>query len=90
MLKSEEQSNPDSTLNKALPDEPLFIIRGQDMLAAKTIRDWGCRLLSASNETRRIGNVDLANRQRDKAAQAFEFAGVVEAWQTCNAAKLPD
>jgi hypothetical protein len=90
MLKEEELNNPESTLAKAAMNEPLFILRGQDALAAKTIRDWACRLLDLSNVTRKSGNYDLANRQRDKAARAFDDAGKIEAWQAIHYKKTPD
>lgn len=40
MKKREEQINVNSTLSKARQNETLFILRGQDMSAPKTIINW--------------------------------------------------
>lgn len=40
MIKSEELSNPSSSLNKAAPDEPVFVLRAQDALAPSIILQW--------------------------------------------------
>lgn len=40
MIKHKELSDPASCLNKAEPDEPVFVIRAKDPLAAATIRHW--------------------------------------------------
>lgn len=40
MLKQDEISNPDSCLNRAAPRERLFILRGHDVAAPATIREW--------------------------------------------------
>lgn len=40
MQKREALLNPESCLNKAAPDEPLFILRANDPIAAQTIRHW--------------------------------------------------
>lgn len=40
MLKKLELSTPTSCLNKAAPDEPIFVLRAKDPLAAITIQHW--------------------------------------------------
>ena len=40
MLKKLELSNPTSCLNKAVSDEPVFVLRAKDPLAAMTVRHW--------------------------------------------------
>ena len=40
MLKKLELSAPDSCLNKAAADEPVFVLRAKDPLAAITIQHW--------------------------------------------------
>lgn len=40
MRKIEEKHKLDSTLNKAKDDEMLFILRGQDVTAPRTIMFW--------------------------------------------------
>lgn len=46
MRKTEELKNPDSCMNRALPDEMTFILLGRDIAAPATIREW-CRLRCA-------------------------------------------
>jgi hypothetical protein len=38
--KLEELNDPNSTLNKAADDEPIFILRAQDMTAPQTVLEW--------------------------------------------------
>lgn len=40
MLKKQEIDNLESCLNKAAIDEPLFVLRGKDICAAETVREW--------------------------------------------------
>ena len=40
MLKKLELSTPKSCLNKAATDEPIFVLRAKDPLAAMTVRHW--------------------------------------------------
>ncbi len=40
MRKSLELSDPKSCLNKAMPNEMLFVILGRDVAAVPTIRAW--------------------------------------------------
>lgn len=40
MLQRHEIADPESCLNKADPDEPLFVLRAHDPLAASCVRSW--------------------------------------------------
>lgn len=40
MTKREELSNPESCLNKAADDEPIFVLRAKDMLSPLAIEAW--------------------------------------------------
>lgn len=40
MLKKEEIAEPNSCLNKAKDDEPIFVLLGRDPVAAKVVRFW--------------------------------------------------
>jgi hypothetical protein len=39
-LKKDEIANPKSCLNKAADDEPVFVLRAKDPLAALIVRHW--------------------------------------------------
>lgn len=40
MLKRDEIEQPNSCLNKAAADEPVFVLRAKDPLAAQTVERW--------------------------------------------------
>lgn len=40
MIKREELADPESCLNRSHDDEPLFVLRASDALAADTVRSW--------------------------------------------------
>lgn len=51
MKKRDEISNPNSCLNRAADDEPLFVLRGKDVAAPEVIRDWAHRrVMCGKNE----------------------------------------
>lgn len=79
MLKSQEQSYPDSTWNKAKSDEPLFIIRPTDKFAAKTVRDWAARVTADPEAT-----------NAEKVLDALKVADQIESWQKQHGCKVPD
>lgn len=58
-------------------DEPVFLVRGQDLAAPATMRAWADLALAHGAST------DIVQRVR-------EFAGYTEAWQVANRAKVPD
>lgn len=63
-----------TTIEKADPDEPLFVLRAQDILAPEVVRDWAHRA--------RAANVDPA-----KVVDALNIADRMEEWQI---KKVPD
>jgi len=40
MLKMEELADPESCINKAAPEEPVFVLRGKDLCSAYAVRAW--------------------------------------------------
>ncbi len=87
MLKIEELNDPASSLCKAAPDEPIFVLRAQDKLAPKTVRDWASRLMLEADNT---SDPELRVRQSAKAVEATKLADRMEAWQAANTSKVPD
>lgn len=47
MIKAQEIDNLESCLNKAAVDEPLFVLRGKDVTAGETVRDWTRKRIAA-------------------------------------------
>lgn len=70
MLKQLELSNPKSCLNKARADEPVFVLRAKDRLAAMTVRHW-----IAMSE---------GLHEPDKLEEAEELAQKMEEWRAEN------
>lgn len=67
-IKAKELADPESCLNKADPEEPLFILRAQDMRAPGIIRVWA---------------VEFAGRHgydHPKYQEAIALAEAMEAW----------
>jgi len=64
-------------LGKAADDEPVFILRAQDKLAAAIVREWAERLYAAAPFGTRNEKIDEARR----------LADAMDRWRT---RKLPD
>ena len=61
-------------LDKLDPDEPVFVLRGSDILAAEVVRDWAERARAAKVEPAKI-------------VDALNIADAMDKWQT---KKIPD
>lgn len=72
--KREELAKPDSCLNKAGDDEPLFILRGQDIIAPGKVREWA-------------GTARASGVAKNKVDEAMAIADAMDAWHT---RKMPD
>lgn len=70
MNKSEVLKDPNSCLNRAADDEPIFVLRGKDAIAAATIRHWA--------------TMALGTHEPDKIAAARSDAGEFEDWRYKN------
>lgn len=45
MIKKDELSNPNSCLNRAQDDEPLFVLRANDPIAPHVVKAWADQYL---------------------------------------------
>lgn len=75
-IKRDEVADPNSCLNHAADDEPIFVLRAKDPLAAKLVEDWAARAL-------------LASLHEDKHQAAFRFAQAMRAWRKKNFPEAP-
>lgn len=71
--KQENLSNPASCLNKAGPNEPIFVLRANDPIASKVVRIWAS--LSEADKT----------QPREKCGAAWQVAVAMEAWREARA-----
>lgn len=67
MLKRDELATPTSCLNKAAPNEPLFVLRAKDPIAPMTLRHWAAM---ADNK-----------HEPTKVAEALKLAEEMETWR---------
>lgn len=81
MDKGTELLNPNSCLNKACDDEPLFVLRANDPIAPQTIRHW----VTMSWNHKIKGGPSISN---DKRAEALDIAIAMEKWRAKNAPSI--
>ena len=67
-IKRDEIADPNSCLNRAADDEPIFVLRGKDPLFAKIVEEWAAR--SA-----------LAGLHDDRFREAFRYAQWARIWR---------
>ena len=58
MTKAEELANPNSTLNKAQDDEPIFVLVAHDATAWATVLDWVLRARRAGAPAAKLKSAD--------------------------------
>lgn len=78
MLKKQELSVPNSCLNKAASNEPIFVIRAKDPLAPMLIRHWA--------------TMAEGMHEAEKVTEARSIADEIERWQSqpmCEVAPSP-
>lgn len=80
MMKRDELCTNTSCFNKAASDEPIFVLRGKDPLAAQTVRLWAT-MAEGKHEAEKIAEalrlaelMDEWNRQK-KASTIIEVGG---------------
>lgn len=83
MLKKDELENPQSCLNKASADEPIFVLRAQDIFASDTILAWADRY----RRTHAPAGVWRSERHRQKHNEAIDIVEQFERWRE---RKVPD
>lgn len=90
MIKIEEDTNQESCFNKAQPNEPVFVLRGQDMVAGDVVRYWA--YLAAGGQKLAFSTDDLLKnqhnpRKKEKLKEANMLADMMDAWSP---RKMPD
>jgi hypothetical protein len=87
MLKHLELSSPTSCLNKALSDEPIFVLRANDELAAPLIRLWAARYHDLKmNEVYTTPPERVAQIVK-KHEEAYALARMMDEWRAANGIK---
>lgn len=76
MLKRDELTNPESCLNRAADDEPLFVLRANDENAAPSVAAWARDYIVAKG-----GWGVMTKEQKAKYAEAMDIAANMRIWQ---------
>jgi hypothetical protein len=76
VLKLNELLNGSSCLNRASPDEPIFVLRAKDICAAQTIRLWAA--------------MAHGKHEPEKLIEAREIADEMEKWREIPNAAQPE
>ena len=63
MRKRDELADPDSCLNKADDDEPIFVLRAHDPLASTCVRSWAAA--AAQDTVHNDAKIQSANMLAD-------------------------
>jgi hypothetical protein len=75
MIKHAEWLNKESCLNQADWQEPIFVLRANDELAADTVRGWAGRYLMSKG-----GPDKCSKAQYAKYIEALRLASEMEVW----------
>jgi len=78
MRKKDEINHPDSCLNKAKDDEPIFVLRAQDAFAPHLVAAW-INLAAAT-----------LGFSHPKIAEATDLLAQIHGWQRNHGKKIPD
>ena len=64
MIKREELSNPNSCINRAADDEPVFVLLAHDPVAAEVVRTW-CAMARHYHEPEKIEEASALAQDMD-------------------------
>ena len=76
MRKQAELEEADSCLNRAAPDEPVFVLRANDPLFPVLVRAWAVKYCAAKVKLGAFGS-----REALKHLEALQLAKLGEAWR---------
>lgn len=75
MLKRDELTNPESCLNKAADNEPVFVLRANDENAAPAVAAWARDYIISKG-----GWNNMSDAQRKKYNEAMDIASDMRIW----------
>lgn len=76
--KAQELANPQGCLALASDDEPIFVLRANDVLASKMVDEWAAEYVFTKSVT---GTV-MTEKQKAKYREAVELADQMRLWRT--------
>lgn len=78
-IKSVEMIEPNSCLNKADANEPIFVLRANDSAAPSTVRMWAIMYRYSKEQKGEFGEKQLAKYQ-----EALQLAMLMESWKAAH------
>lgn len=81
MLKRDEIADPNSCLNKAADDEPIFVLRANDPKAANAVRNWAAHYRLEIMQAGEGIPTQERHRKILKWGEACRLADQMEAWR---------
>lgn len=79
MRKGEELFSKHSCLNRAGDDEPVFVLRAKDVLAAQTVRLWASMAAGTNHSEEQIAEAGMIAKQMEDWRQSLPTAGAMPA-----------
>lgn len=79
MIKRDELADPSSCLNKALDEEPLFVLRANDERAPGIVRHW-----AQSYRYEKVRTRQWTDKAKAKYLEALDLADAMAAWKKEN------
>lgn len=73
-----------------LLEEPVFVLRAQDLLAAGAVMVYAELVYTAANVLAKAGQADEASRLLTMAGEVREIGRSFYDWKLANSSKLPD
>jgi hypothetical protein len=74
MLKAMELKDPNSCLNRAEDDEPIFVIRANDELAPSIVRNWCAHYMVSKGDA-------ITAQQQIKLQEAMDISYAMKLWK---------
>lgn len=75
MIREKEIADPNSCLNKAVPGEPVFVLRANDGVASGIVRTWAERYVASKGGLRQMTDVQI-----EKYFEALKLADAMDTW----------
>lgn len=77
-IKKDEMSNPDSCLNRADDEEPLFVLRANDELASLAVMLWAGHYRISKEQ---LNDGEMLPHQEEKYNEAIDLAARMKRWK---------
>lgn len=77
-IKKDEMSNPDSCLNRADDEEPLFVLRANDELAYLAVMLWAGHYRISKEQ---LNDGEMLPHQEEKYNEAIDLAARMKRWK---------